>query len=80
MKLALVLKSKSGIHRLVSVLEERGFIKRLHNKARAIKIINEMRKKIYIVKKVIIKNLRNLIQLKTSRFMVKLLPVLQLKL
>ena len=41
MKLALGLKSKSGIHRLVSALEERGFIKRLHNKARAIKIINE---------------------------------------
>lgn len=41
MKIALGLKSKSGIHRLVSALEERGFIKRLHNKARAIKIINE---------------------------------------
>ena len=41
MKLALGLKSKSGIHRLVSALEERGFIKRLHNKARAIKIINQ---------------------------------------
>jgi len=41
MKIALGLRSKSGIHRLVSALEERGFIKRLHNKARAIKIINE---------------------------------------
>ena len=41
MKIALGLKSKSGIHRLVSALEERGFIKRLHNKARAIKIINQ---------------------------------------
>ena len=40
MKLALGLKSKSGIHRLVSALEERGFIKRLHNKARAIKILS----------------------------------------
>ena len=35
MKLALGLKSKSGIHRLITALEERGFIQRLHNKARA---------------------------------------------
>ena len=35
------LNSKSGVHRLISSLEERGFIKRLHNKARAIKIIKE---------------------------------------
>ena len=41
MKIALGLKSKSGIHRLINALEERGFIKRLHNKARAIKIINQ---------------------------------------
>ncbi len=41
MKSALGLKSKSGIHRLINALEERGFIKRLHNKARAIKIINQ---------------------------------------
>ena len=41
MKLALGLKSKSGIHRLISALEERGFIKRLHNKARAINIISK---------------------------------------
>ena len=39
MKLALGLKSKSGIHRLITALEERGFIKRLHNKARAINIL-----------------------------------------
>ena len=39
MKIALGLKSKSGIHRLINALEERGFIKRLHNKARAIKLI-----------------------------------------
>ena len=39
MKSAVNLKSKSGIHRLITSLEERGFIKRLHNKARAIKII-----------------------------------------
>lgn len=35
------LNSKSGVHRLISSLEERGFIRRLHNKARAIKIIKE---------------------------------------
>ncbi|MBJ56927.1 MAG: repressor LexA [Rickettsiales bacterium] len=40
MKLALGLNSKSGIHRLIKALEERGFIKRMHNKARAIQIIN----------------------------------------
>ena len=39
MKDALNLKSKSGIHRLVSALEERGFIRRLPNRARAIEII-----------------------------------------
>ena len=39
MKIALGLNSKSGIHRLINALEERGFIKRLHNKARAIQII-----------------------------------------
>ena len=41
MKLALGLKSKSGIHRLITALEERGFIQRLHNKARAINIISK---------------------------------------
>lgn len=41
MKLALGLKSKSGIHRLITALEERGFIKRLHNKARAINILRK---------------------------------------
>ena len=41
MKQSLNLKSKSGIHRLISALEERGFIKRLAHKARAIKIIKE---------------------------------------
>ena len=39
MKSALNLKSKSGIHRLVSALEERGFIRRLVNKARALEVI-----------------------------------------
>ena len=39
MKVALGLKSKSGIHRLITGLEERGFIKRLPHRARAIEII-----------------------------------------
>ena len=39
MKESLNLKSKSGIHRLISALEERGFIKRLAHKARAIEVI-----------------------------------------
>jgi repressor LexA len=39
MKDALNLKSKSGIHRLVSGLEERGFIKRLPHRARALEVL-----------------------------------------
>ena len=39
MKDALDLRSKSGIHRLINALEERGFIRRLANRARAIDII-----------------------------------------
>ena len=39
MKNALNLKSKSGIHRLVSALEERGFIKRLAHKTRALEVL-----------------------------------------
>src|SRR5262249_7010753 len=39
MKEALGLKSKSGIHRLISGLEERGFIKRLAHRARALEVI-----------------------------------------
>lgn len=39
MKVALGLHSKSGIHRLVNALEERGFLKRLPNRARAIEIL-----------------------------------------
>lgn len=39
MKEALDLKSKSGIHRLVTALEERGFIRRLANRARALEVI-----------------------------------------
>ena len=40
MKDAIGLKSKSGIHRLVSALEERGHIRRLANRARAIEIVD----------------------------------------
>ena len=39
MKDALELKSKSGIHRLILALEERGFIRRLPNRARAVEVI-----------------------------------------
>lgn len=39
MKTALDLRSKSGIHRLITALEERGFIRRLAHRARAIEII-----------------------------------------
>ncbi len=38
MKIALNLKSKSGIHRLIEALEERGYIERLANRARALEI------------------------------------------
>ncbi len=40
MRDALSLKSKSGIHRLVTALEERGYIRRLANRARALEIRN----------------------------------------
>jgi repressor LexA len=45
MKEALDLKSKSGVHRLISALEERGFIRRLPNRARALEVLKvpEMR-------------------------------------
>jgi repressor LexA len=39
MRMSLNLRSKSGIHRLISALEERGFIKRLAHKARALEVI-----------------------------------------
>jgi len=39
MKNSLNLKSKSGIHRLISALEERGFVKRLAHKARALEVV-----------------------------------------
>lgn len=39
MKVGLNLKSKSGVHRLISALEERGFIRRLPNRARALEVV-----------------------------------------
>ncbi len=39
MKEALTLRSKSGIHRLISALEERGFLKRHHHRARALEVV-----------------------------------------
>ena len=39
MKQALRLKSKSGIHRLISALEERGFLRRHHHRARALEVL-----------------------------------------
>tara|TARA_B100000963_G_scaffold355594_1_gene374141 strand:+ start:5846 stop:6526 length:681 start_codon:yes stop_codon:yes gene_type:complete len=39
MRKSLNLKSKSGIHRLISALEERGFVKRLAHKARALEVV-----------------------------------------
>ncbi|MEE2774174.1 MAG: transcriptional repressor LexA [Pseudomonadota bacterium] len=41
MKEALGLKSKSGIHRLITALEERGFIRRLPHRARALEVIKK---------------------------------------
>ena len=41
MKDALDLKSKSGIHRLITALEERGFIRRLPHKARALEVLKK---------------------------------------
>ena len=42
MKNAVNLKSKSGIHRLITSLEQRGYIKRLKHKARAMEITKEL--------------------------------------
>lgn len=39
MKEALSLKSKSGVHRLISALEERGYLRRLPNRARALEVL-----------------------------------------
>ena len=42
MKDGVNLKSKSGIHRMLSALEERGYIKKLNNRARAIEVIKNV--------------------------------------
>ncbi len=41
MKDALDLRSKSGVHRLISALEERGFLRRLPNRARALEVLRQ---------------------------------------
>jgi SOS-response transcriptional repressor LexA len=41
MKQALDLKSKSGVHRLVAALEERGYLKRIANRARCLELLPE---------------------------------------
>ena len=46
MKNAVNLKSKSGIHRLITSLEQRGYIKRLKHKARAMEITKELQNNI----------------------------------
>lgn len=43
MKCALNIKSKSGVHRLIAALEERGFVRRLPNRARAIELCDPRR-------------------------------------
>jgi repressor LexA len=57
MKSALKLKSKSGIHRLIIALEERGFVKRLAHKARALEVIKDSLSTV----KVSDKNVKNLV-------------------
>ena len=52
MKEALQLRSKSGIHRLISALEERGFLRRRHHRARALEVVrlpNEVGREIEVV-------------------------------
>jgi repressor LexA len=52
MKEALQLRSKSGIHRLISALEERGFLRRRHHRARALEVVrlpNEAVREIEVV-------------------------------
>ena len=52
MKEALQLRSKSGIHRLISALEERGFLRRRHHRARALEVVrlpNEAGREIAVI-------------------------------
>jgi repressor LexA len=39
MREGLQLKSKSGVHRIITALEERGFLNRLHNRSRALEVL-----------------------------------------
>ena len=66
MRKALNLKSKSGIHRLISALEERGFIKRLAHRARALEVIKVPDFKLRTVKKE--KNINTLREEKYSTY------------
>ena len=70
MKNKVGLKSKSGIHRLISALEDRGFIKKLPFKARAIEILKSpnIRSKPLDHKSNIIEKTRFLIQYKNNIF------------
>ena len=49
MKNSLNLKSKSGIHRLISALEERGFIKRLLTKQEHLKLLNYQKMQVHMI-------------------------------
>ncbi|TWE26666.1 LexA DNA binding domain-containing protein [Zymomonas mobilis] len=77
MKLALDLKSKSGIHRLIKALEERGFIRRLPNRARALEVIRLPEDKTEIQKKFlgIIRPRKRIMMLSRSHFTAELLRV-----
>ena len=50
MKDALNLKSKSGIHRLIMALEERGFLRRLPHRARALEVIKRVKLPVEVIK------------------------------
>lgn len=49
MKDALGLKSKSGIHRLITALEERGFLRRLPNRARALEVVRPIESNVSVM-------------------------------
>ena len=53
MKVAVNLKSKSGIHRLITSLEQRGFIKRLKHKARAMEITKNLSNNLQILQEIL---------------------------
>ena len=54
MKTALNLKSKSGIHRLITGLEERGFIRRLAHRARALEVIKHPKNNANLAREVVV--------------------------